>query len=49
MILIIRITEDNRIIDGGEDVDFYNNILNEKVANEKYEILLNRIKICFQK
>ena len=44
-----RTTEDNRIIAGGEDIDFYNNILNEKVANEKYEILLNRIKSMFPK
>ncbi|WP_343338082.1 Gamma-glutamylputrescine oxidoreductase [Terrisporobacter petrolearius] len=44
-----RTTEDNRIIAGGEDIDFYNNILNEKVAKEKYEILLNRIKNMFPK
>lgn len=44
-----RTTEDNRIIAGGEDIDFYNNILNEKVAKEKYEILLNRIKSMFPK
>lgn len=44
-----RTTEDNRIIAGGEDIDFYNSILNEKVAKEKYEILLNRIKNMFPK
>lgn len=42
-----RTTQDNRIVAGGEDIDFYNNILNEKVAKEKYEILLNRIKNMF--
>lgn len=44
-----RTTQDNRIIAGGEDIDFYNNILNEEVAKEKYEILLNRIKNMFPK
>lgn len=44
-----RTTEDNRIIAGGEDIDFYNNILNENTAKEKYEILLNRIKNMFPK
>lgn len=42
-----RTTDDNRIIAGGEDIDFYNNILNEKVAEEKYEILINRVKSMF--
>ena len=42
-----RTTDDNRIIAGGEDIDFYNNILNEKVAQEKYEILINRLKSMF--
>ena len=37
-----RTTSDNRIIAGGEDVDFYTNI-----KNEKYSILLNRIKNMF--
>lgn len=44
-----RTTDDNRIIAGGEDIDFYNNILNEKVAEEKYEILINRVKSMFPK
>ena len=42
-----RTTDDNRIIAGGEDVDFYTNIENEKLAKEKYSILLNRIKNMF--
>ena len=42
-----RTTTDNRIIAGGEDVDFYTNINNEKLAKEKYEILLNRVKNMF--
>lgn len=42
-----RTTSDNRIIAGGEDVDFYTNINNEKLAKEKYEILLNRVKNMF--
>ena len=42
-----RTTADNRIIAGGEDVDFYTNIKNEKLAKEKYSILLNRIKNMF--
>ena len=42
-----RTTYDNRIIAGGEDVDFYTNIENEKLAKEKYSILLNRIKNMF--
>lgn len=42
-----RTTSDNRIIAGGEDVDFYTNIKNEKLAKEKYSILLNRIKNMF--
>ena len=42
-----RTTSDNRIIAGGEDVDFYTNIKIEKLAKEKYSILLNRIKNMF--
>ena len=42
-----RTTSDNRIIAGGEDVDFYTNIKNEKLAKEKYSILLNHIKNMF--
>ena len=42
-----RTTYDNRIIAGDEDVDFYTNIENEKLAKEKYSILLNRIKNMF--
>ena len=42
-----RTTPDNRIIAGGEDIDYYTNIDNEKVAKEKYDKLLNRIKNMF--
>lgn len=42
-----RTTHDNRIIAGGEDEDFYNNIVNEKFAKQKYENLLVRIKSMF--
>lgn len=44
-----RTTDDNRIIAGGEDIDFYTNINNEKVADEKYKILLDRVKQMFPK
>ena len=44
-----RTTSDNRIIAGGEDMDFYTTINNEKVADEKYEILFNRVKNMFPK
>lgn len=43
----IRKTLDNRLIIGGEDVDFLKNINNEKVACEKYKILEQRLKTIF--
>ncbi|MBQ6631219.1 MAG: FAD-binding oxidoreductase, partial [Romboutsia sp.] len=43
----IRTTADNRIIIGGEDVDFILDIFDEKLANEKYNILENRLKSMF--
>lgn len=44
----LRTTKDNRIIIGGEDVDFIPDIFNEKLANEKYDILENRLKSMFK-
>lgn len=44
-----RTTSDNRIIVGGQDIPFENNIFNEKVAQEKYEILESRMKAMFPK
>ncbi|MGL4772476.1 MAG: NAD(P)/FAD-dependent oxidoreductase [Clostridium sp.] len=43
----IRTTEDNRIIIGGEDINFIPDIFNEKLCNEKYDILLQRVKSLF--
>ncbi|MDO4536168.1 MAG: FAD-dependent oxidoreductase [Clostridium perfringens] len=43
----IRKTMDNRLIIGGEDVDFLKNINSEKVAREKYNILEQRLKSIF--
>ena len=43
----LRTTTDNRLIIGGEDVDFIPDIFNEKLANEKYDILENRLKTMF--
>ena len=43
----LRTTTDNRIIIGGEDVDFIPDIFDEKLANEKYDILENRLKSMF--
>lgn len=43
----LRTTIDNRIIIGGEDVDFVSNVFNEEVANKKYDILENRLKSMF--
>lgn len=43
-----RTTSDNRIIAGGEDTTFTENY-NPKIANEKYEILEQRIKNMFNK
>ena len=42
-----RTTYDNRIIGGGEDIDFLTNINNEKVCTEKYRILEDTIKRMF--
>lgn len=44
----LRTTIDNRIIIGGEDVDFIPDIFNESLANEKYDILENRLKSMFK-
>lgn len=44
----LRTTVDNRIIIGGEDVDFIGGIFNEKLANEKYDILEFRLKSMFR-
>lgn len=44
----LRTTVDNRIIIGGEDVDFIPDIFNEKLANEKYDILECRLKSMFK-
>lgn len=44
----LRTTADNRIIIGGEDVDFIPDIFNEKLADEKYDILENRLKSMFK-
>ena len=43
----LRTTMDNRLIIGGEDVEFIPDIFNEKLANEKYDILENRLKSMF--
>lgn len=44
----LRTTVDNRLIIGGEDVNFIPDIFNEKLANEKYDILENRLKSMFK-
>lgn len=44
----LRTTVDNRLIIGGEDVDFILNTFNEELANEKYNILENRLKSMFK-
>ncbi|HJG96190.1 MAG TPA: FAD-binding oxidoreductase [Romboutsia timonensis] len=43
----LRTTFDNRIIIGGEDVDFIPDIFDENLANKKYDILENRLKSMF--
>ncbi|WP_294406767.1 FAD-binding oxidoreductase [uncultured Clostridium sp.] len=43
----LRTTMDNRMIIGGEDVRFIPDIFNEKMAEEKYDILENRLKSMF--
>ena len=44
----LRTTEDNRIIIGGEDINFVPDIFNEKAANQKYNILEQRLKSMFK-
>lgn len=44
-----RTTEDNRIIGGGQDVNFLPEIYNEKLAEEKYSIIESNIKNMFNK
>ncbi|MGL5692547.1 MAG: NAD(P)/FAD-dependent oxidoreductase [Peptostreptococcaceae bacterium] len=44
----LRTTVDNRLIIGGEDVDFIPDIFNESLANKKYDILENRLKSMFK-
>lgn len=44
----LRTTMDNRIIMGGEDVSFIPDIFDEKLANEKYNILECRLKSMFK-
>jgi len=44
----LRTTKDNRLIIGGEDIDFIPDIFNEKLANKKYDILENRLKSMFK-
>lgn len=44
----LRTTADNRLIIGGEDVGFIPDIFDEKLANEKYDILECRLKSMFK-
>lgn len=44
----LRTTKDNRIIIGGEDVDFKEGIENEILAYEKYELLEKKLKEMFK-
>ncbi|SHK44489.1 Glycine/D-amino acid oxidase [Clostridium cavendishii DSM 21758] len=44
-----RTTSDNRILVGGEDIDFIWGIVDEKVAEKKYSILEQRVKSMFNK
>ncbi|KOC36176.1 NAD(P)/FAD-dependent oxidoreductase [Clostridium botulinum] len=43
----LRTTWDNRIIIGGEDINFSDNIINADIANKKYDILEQRLKSMF--
>ena len=45
----IRTTSDDRLIIGGEDINFIPDIYNEKAAEEKYSILETRLKTLFPK
>ena len=44
----LRTTEDNRIIMGGEDINFVPDIFSEKAAMEKYSILEQKLKSMFK-
>lgn len=43
----LRTTEDNRLILGGEDINFLTDIFNEELCNRSYEILEQRLKNLF--
>lgn len=43
----LRTTDDNRIIIGGEDVEVNQGLNHEDIAEEKYDILLSRLKAMF--
>lgn len=43
----LRTTHDNRLIIGGEDVNFIPEINNDKISEEKYRILEQRLKTMF--
>ncbi|MEG1499773.1 MAG: FAD-dependent oxidoreductase, partial [Clostridia bacterium] len=45
----IRSTFDNRIVVGGEDILFKNNVISEKVAEKKYDKLFKFLKTLFIK
>jgi len=45
----VRTTEDNRIILGGEDLNFMPDILNEELCNKSYDKLEQRLKNMFPK
>lgn len=45
----LRTTADNRIIIGGEDINFIPDISNEKLCNENYDKLEQRLKNLFPK
>lgn len=44
----LRTTVDNRLIIGGEDVNFTPDVVNENLVNDKYTILENRLKSMFK-
>lgn len=44
-----RTTTDNRIIAGGEDIEYINSNFTQDKANEKYEILEQRLKQLYKK
>lgn len=43
----LRLTKDNRIIIGGEDIPFDQGNVTRKIAEEKYQLLEQRIKMMF--